>query len=86
MFCKKGVLENFAKIIGKNTCARVSFFNINKVAGLWPQTPGFFSSLAEERTCGEKEILKSWKIKKTRIKMILLTKKCNFKAVLLIYG
>ena len=30
VFCKKGVLRNFAKFTGK-TCARVSFFN--KVAG-----------------------------------------------------
>ena len=31
VFCKKGVLRNFAKIIGKRLCQRFFF---NKVAGL----------------------------------------------------
>ena len=34
-FCKKGVLWNFAKFTGKNTCAKVFF---NKVAGPRPET------------------------------------------------
>ena len=36
LFCKKSVLRNFAKFIGKNTCATVSFFN--KVRALRPAT------------------------------------------------
>ena len=35
VFCKKGVLRNFAKLIGKYLCQ--SFF-FNKVAGLGPAT------------------------------------------------
>ena len=35
MFCKKGVLENFAKFIGKHLCLSLFF---NKVAGLRPVT------------------------------------------------
>ena len=32
VFCKKGVLRNFAKFTGKHLCQSLSF---NKVAGLW---------------------------------------------------
>ena len=35
VFCKKGVLKNFAKFTGKNTCSRVFF---NKIGGLRPVT------------------------------------------------
>ena len=35
MFCKKGVLRNFAKFTGKHLCQSLSF---NKVAGLRPVT------------------------------------------------
>ena len=35
MFCKKGVLINFAKFLGKHRCERLFF---NKVAGLRPAT------------------------------------------------
>ena len=35
MFCKKGVLRNFAKFIGKHLCQSLFF---NKVAGLRPAT------------------------------------------------
>ena len=34
-FCKKGVLENFAKLTGKHLCQSLFF---NKVAGLRPAT------------------------------------------------
>ena len=36
VFCKKGVLRNFAKFIGKHLCQMLFFFN--KVAGLRPAT------------------------------------------------
>ena len=35
MFCKKGVLKNFAKFTGKHRCQSLVF---NKVAGLSPAT------------------------------------------------
>ena len=35
MFCKKGVLKNFTKFIGKHLCWSLFF---NKVAGLSPET------------------------------------------------
>ena len=35
VFCKKGVIRNFAKFPGKHLCQRLFF---NKVAGLWPVT------------------------------------------------
>ena len=35
VFCKKGVLRNFAKFIGKHLCQRLFF---NKVAGFRPAT------------------------------------------------
>ena len=44
MFCKKGVLRNFAKFIGKQLCQRFFF---NKVAGLRPAT---FIKKASDRT------------------------------------
>ena len=38
VFCKKGVLRNFAKFTGKNLCQSLFF---NKVAGLRPQVRNF---------------------------------------------
>ena len=35
VFCKKGVLRNFAKFTGKHLCQRLFF---NKAAGLRPET------------------------------------------------
>ena len=35
MFCKKGILRNFAKFAGKHLCQSLVF---NKVAGLRPST------------------------------------------------
>ena len=38
VFCKKGVLRNFAKFTGKHLCQSLFF---NKVAGLWPLACNF---------------------------------------------
>ena len=44
MFCKKGILRNFAKVTGKHLCKRLFF---NKVAGPRPQA--FLQNISERR-------------------------------------
>ena len=58
VFCKKGVLTNFAKFTGKHLCQRLFF---NKVAGLRPQACNFIKkeSLAQMFSCEFCEISKN---------------------------
>ena len=50
VFCKKGVLGNFAKFIGKHLCQNLFF---NKVAGLRPEACNFIKkeTLAQMFSC-----------------------------------
>ena len=56
MFCKKGVLENFAKFTGKNTCVRVSFLIKLQASGLQLIKK---ETLVQVFTCGFCEIFKN---------------------------
>ena len=58
MFCKKGVLINFAKFTGKHRCQN---FSLNKVAGLRPEACKFIKkeTLAQVFSCEFCEIYKN---------------------------
>ena len=58
VFCKKGVLRNFAKFTGKHLCQSLLF---NKVAGLRPQACNFIKkeTLAQVLSCEFHKISKN---------------------------
>ena len=72
MFCKKGILENFAKFTGKHLCQSLFF---NKVAGLRPDigdTSVLAQTLAQVFTCEFRENFKNTFIYRTTLTAVSL--------------